>query len=180
MKKKKPWKRRAWQRSQIERLRDEIKKCVNTEFWYAALVLILILPDILAALESLDGEAHQYLYEAWCEKWLPNEYAPLAKDLYFLRCAIAHQGHFRHEANKKRIFFTLGSRDAHMRKYKNALDNKDALTLHLETFAKHMTDAVDAWYLAKARNPNVQEHLGSLVQRYPGGSLNFLNEDAIG
>jgi hypothetical protein len=180
MKKKKPWKRREWQRRQIKRLTDEIKKCMDAGLWYATLVLTLILPDIFAALESHDGKAHKYLYEKWCEKWLPNEYAPLAQDLYFLRCAIAHQGRFRHEAIVRRVFVTLGSNDDHMREYKDVFEHKDALTLDLKTFAKNMIDAVDAWYLKEARNQNVQKHLGSLVQHYPRGSLDFLDRDAIG
>ena len=43
----------------IKALIKEINKCLDAKLWYAALVLILILPDICAALESLKGKSEQ-------------------------------------------------------------------------------------------------------------------------
>ncbi len=165
--------RQRWQRSQIERLTDEINKCLNAELWYAALVLVLILPDICVSLELSKGNTNGDLYEKWCKKWLANEYGSLAKDLYYLRCGLAHEAKSQHRAIKsKRIFFTLGSKDAHMRQH------KEAFTLDLNTFAGDMTDAVKAWYVKQAQNQNVQRNIGAVIQYYP--SLDFLNVRAIG
>jgi hypothetical protein len=164
----------------IKTLTDEIMNCLKAQLWYAALVLILTLPDICAALETSDGQSKPDRYQAWCEKWLLANKYPLvsAKDLYFLRCGVAHQGKFRHPAMKyNRIFFTLRMKDgfwAHMNTHKGALN------LDLVMFAKDMIDAVEAWYANEAKNQNVKKNLGALIQYYPNGLLDFLNLPAIG
>jgi hypothetical protein len=164
--------RQRWRLRQIESLTDEINKCLNAELWYAALVLILILPDICVSLELFKGNTNGHLYKKWCEKWLANEYGSLAKDLYYLRCGLAHEATSQHRNIKsKRIFFTL-SKNAHMQ------EHKEAFTLHLNTFAGDMTDAVKAWYAKQGQNPNVQKNIGAIIQYYP--SLDFLNVPAIG
>lgn len=176
---KKRRKRREWQRRQIKSLTDEITNCLKAQLWYAALVLIRTLPDICAALESRDGQSKPDRYQEWCEKWLLKKYPMVsAKDLYFLRCGVAHQAKFRHPAMKySRIFFTLRLKDgffAHMNTHQGALN------LDLVMFAKDMIDAVEAWYTAEARNENVKHNIGSLIQYYPNGLLDFLNLPAIG
>jgi hypothetical protein len=177
---KKRRKRREWQRRQIKSLTDEIMNCLKAQLWYAALVLMLTLPDICAALEAPDGQSKPDRYQAWCEKWLLANKYPLvsAKDLYFLRCGVAHQAKFRHPAmTYNRIFFTLRSKDgfwAHMNKHQGALN------LDLVMFAKDMIDAVEAWYASEAKNQNVKKNIGSLIQYYPNGLLDFLNLPAIG
>ncbi len=166
-------KRQQWRLRQIEGLTDEINKCLIAEFWHAALVLTLILPDICVSLELSKGNSNGHLYEQWCEKWLANEYRSLAKDLYYLRCGLAHEATSQHRNIKsKRIFFALGSKDAHMQ------EHKEAFTLDLNTFAGDMTDAVKAWYAKQAQNPNVQKKIGAIIQYYP--SLDFLSGPAIG
>src|SRR5580693_3991284 len=103
---KKGRKRREWQHRQIKTLTDEITKCLNADLWYAALVLILILPDICVSLELPNGNTNGDLYEKWCEQWLANEYGSLAKDLYYLRCGLAHEAKTQHRnIRSKRIFF---------------------------------------------------------------------------
>jgi|SRR5271155_440847 len=168
-------KRREWRRHQIKSLTDEIENCLNAELWFAALVLVLILPDICVSLGLAKGKTNGDLYDKWCKKWLANEYAPVSEDLYYLRCGVAHQATSQHQAIKsKRIFFTVGSKDAHMKKHQGAL------TLDLSTFAEDMIDAVEAWYAKEANDQTVQKNIGAVIQRYPIGSLDFLNVAAIG
>jgi hypothetical protein len=162
------------QHRRIKALTKEITQCLNSGLWYAALVLILTLPDICGALESSNGETDDHRYYAWYEKWLMNKYPSVsAEDLYRLRCGVAHQGKARHRKIKYRIFFTVNSKDRCRKR-----ENNGALILDLHVFAEDMVDAVERWY--KAKNPNVKKHLSGLVQYYPNGLPPYLDEPAIG
>jgi hypothetical protein len=172
MKHKKKVRRRQHRR--IKALTKEITKCLNRKLWYAALVLILTMPDICAALESSDGETDDDLYYAWYEKWLMNKYPSVsATDLYRLRCGVAHQGKVRHRKINYRIFFAVNSKGGCRKR-----ENNGALILDLHVFAKDMIDAVEQWY--EAKNPNVEKHLSGLIQYYPNGLSPYLDEPAIG
>jgi hypothetical protein len=161
-------------RRRIKVLTKEIMECLNRELWYAALVLILTLPDICEALESSNGEAKRKRYYDWYRKWLMKTYPKLsAEALWGLRCGVAHQGKAQHEEIKyERIFFTVSKDGCRMR------ENEGALILNLHIFAKDMVDAVERWY--KAKNQNVKKHLCGLVQYYPNGLSPYLDEPAIG
>ena len=57
-----------------------------------------MLPDICGALESDNGFASGERYKAWYDAWLGPKYAEVgmhysftADDLWYLRCALAHQ-----------------------------------------------------------------------------------------
>jgi hypothetical protein len=173
-KKRKPQKVRRRRHRRIKVLTNEITQCLNEELWYAALVLTLTLPDICAALESPTGFAETEDYKAWYEQWLIGKYPKVrSKDLYYLRCGMAHQGKSQHpKIPYNRIYFTLGSGGTHMK------EHKGALILNINEFAKDMIDAVEEWYAKQEQNQNVHRNISALIQHYP--SLDFLDEPAIG
>jgi hypothetical protein len=177
-KKSKPRKVRRRQHRRIKTLTGEIKKCLDAGLWYAALVLILTLPDICAALESSSGRTRPERYQEWCKKWLMNKYPLMkAKDLYSLRCGVAHQGRARHSDIKYRIFFTVDSKEGLSA---NMKELKGVLILDMTMFAKDMIDAVEAWYAKEAKNQNLKKNLGALVQYYPNGLSGYLEQPSIG
>jgi hypothetical protein len=156
----------------MDTLTDEIKNAIRNRLWYAALLLVLALPDVCAALESKNGLSSRDLYRAWYDTWLKRKYEMVsADDLYFLRCGVVHTAKFAHRAMKyKRIFFTL--RPNGMFFHKNVLN--DALNLDLVWFCKDMVESVKEWFARKKTDPQVQANLANLFQYHPNGLLPYL------
>lgn len=190
MKKKKPWKRREERRRRMKTLTDEIVNCLKAELWYAALVLTLMLPDICAALEAENGATTPERYKAWYEKWLQHKYEKIsADDLYYLRCGVAHQAQFSHQAIKyDRIFFTLkhpkgkywsfGKVHEHRKIQKT--DRGQSYSTDLKRFCENVIDSVDEWFAHKTNDANVKNNIGHLVQFYPHGLLDYMDLPAVG
>lgn len=157
----------------MESLTDEIKNALRAKLWYAALVLTLTLPDVCAALETVDGRSTPERYKAWYNAWLKKKYDGLvsADDLYFLRCGVAHQAKFKHAAMQyKRIFFSLRPNGQFF--HKNVLD--EALNLDLMWFCKDVVESAEEWFFQKKADYCVQANLTNLVQFHPHGVLPYL------
>lgn len=84
----------------MKELLASIEQCLKAQNWYAATALSLTVPDVCAALESLDGRASGKLYAGWFDKYLGAKYGASAgggqpwltgSDCYALRCAFLHQ-----------------------------------------------------------------------------------------
>src|SRR5262245_45193585 len=70
---------------------NEMDNCEKNKCYWALLHLVVILPDICAALETNNGETDGDKYQKWCEKNLSNP--KLAKqDWWAIRCGLLHQG----------------------------------------------------------------------------------------
>jgi hypothetical protein len=171
----------------IKALIKEINKCLDAKLWYAALVLILILPDICAALESLKGKSEQR-YTAWHEKWLMNKYPSVsAQDLWNLRCGMAHQGKPGHRKLTYRVFFTVNSKDGFRIRELDVVEGSNSTTplkkakiLDLQVFAKDMIAAVEEWYAQKGQTEEVKKNISALIQYYPDGLPPYIDQAAIG
>lgn len=71
---------------------EEIKRCARAKCFWALLHLLVILPDICAALEADDGKADDGRYRNWCRRYFPGDKAFTHEDQYAIRCALLHQG----------------------------------------------------------------------------------------
>ncbi len=72
---------------------EEIERCKAAQCYWALLHLLVILPDICAALEANDGKAGKGgPYRNWCRRYFgrDREFTPV--DRYALRCVLLHQG----------------------------------------------------------------------------------------
>lgn len=80
---------------------EEIQECLEQENYFAALTMVLILPDICAEIEK--GEKSKRVdYEHWCDKWLHDLFPDLlikingeegwGKIIYQIRCSVLHNG----------------------------------------------------------------------------------------
>ena len=161
----------------METLANEIKEALRNKLLYAALILTLTLPDACAALEAPNGETSHDQYKAWWNQWLNGKYEDdlTADDVYLLRCAVAHQGRFRHRGMKfERVFFTL--RPGGLFFHKNVLGSggNTAFNLDLFWFCKDVVEAAEAWFAQKKTDPQVQKNLALLVQFHPNGVLPYL------
>jgi len=70
---------------------SEMQRCADTLCNWALAHLVMMMPDICAALESSDGRASETRYRAWCERWLDCAVFN-GLERYKLRCSLLHQG----------------------------------------------------------------------------------------
>ena len=85
----------------MERFINAIKNCLDTENWYGAIVLSLIMPDICGKIAYPNKNTSQ-AYKEWFDGYLSGYYKSIiggkeitlmtASDCYALRCSIVHAG----------------------------------------------------------------------------------------
>lgn len=69
----------------------EMACCDTAKCYWALLHLVIIMPDICAALESTRGEAKPKYYMDWCRRYLASP-SISPKEWYEIRNLILHQG----------------------------------------------------------------------------------------
>src|SRR5690349_8935694 len=73
---------------------DEMERCERAECFWALLHLVVVMPDICAALEHDKGDTSGESgarYENWCGRYWPPS-TITAKRRWEIRCALLHQG----------------------------------------------------------------------------------------
>lgn len=84
----------------MKHLLDAVRDAVREKNWYAALGLVLSLPDIAAELDGRTGTRARDPYLSWYDDYLLKQYARgsivflSGADCYALRCAFLHLGDF--------------------------------------------------------------------------------------
>lgn len=73
----------------MQRIIDEIKGCLEHQYYFAALILSLAIPDVCLSYEekkvkNLDS------YSEWCKKWFDRDFDISGEVIYALRCAMMH------------------------------------------------------------------------------------------
>lgn len=82
---------RQWLEQTFKVYFDEMQRCVKGKCYWALLHLVLVLPDVCAAMESVNGESDDGRYRNWCKRYLSDEMIN-PDDWYRMRCVILHQG----------------------------------------------------------------------------------------
>ncbi|MEI8014212.1 MAG: hypothetical protein WCH20_05170 [Nitrospira sp.] len=82
---------RQWFENTFKVYLDEIERCVQSKCYWALLHIVLVLPDVCAAMETDDGTTGGKEYRGWCERYLAD-HSISAEDWYQMRCIILHQG----------------------------------------------------------------------------------------
>ncbi len=70
---------------------EEMDRCRKAKCYWALLHLVLVLPDVCAAMETDNGETKGELYKQWCAKYL-SDHLIQSNDWYQMRCRVLHQG----------------------------------------------------------------------------------------
>ncbi len=144
---------------------DEIEKCFWAGCYWALLHLIVVLPDVCAALESENGMASGIAYKRWCARYT-HQSALSPEEWYDIRCAILHEGRTRGRREEKLYRFIECDPTKKLHR------TGDAKTMSFETYAlaQEMSLAVRRWIKALARergrtprSRNVQRNIASLV-----------------
>jgi hypothetical protein len=84
--------------SPLDQILADIKRALDSNFYYLAIMMALALPDICACLESPNGNTRGRVgeaYKAWFRANLAAKFSNLTDvDAYQMRCGVMHQGHF--------------------------------------------------------------------------------------
>src|SRR5215472_14803882 len=70
---------------------SEMDKCKTSGCHLALLHIVVVLPNICAALESQNGEADGNAYKRWCGERLPSHVLS-PDERWEMRCALVHEG----------------------------------------------------------------------------------------
>ena len=154
---------------------ETMELCVKGRAYWALLHVLVVIPDICAAMEHADGEAKEGRYRNWCKRYLSD---PRMKpeDWYRLRCLVLHQGRTRdHRGKSQYDCFRFG----HLREetisnmHLKVESGPDRRLIHLDVSAlwKEVRRAVDDWfvYIEKEASDkvvkNVERNVQSLAQK---------------
>lgn len=151
----------------MEQYIREIRVAVEGKAWLLALSGVLSLPDMCAAIESVDGRTDGAKYRRWIERWLGEKYPRLNPgELWQLRCSFLHQGRTYARSYERIVFTGLDRRTVF---HNNVINN--ALNLDLPTFCNDMLEAVALWQAA-AKDEDAETYnanLENVVRWYPAG-----------
>jgi len=152
----------------------ELERCIRANCWWAALHLLVVLPDVCAALETREGRSTGVLYRNWCARYLTN--LPVSGDeFYELRCCVLHQGRLRVKRSKYSSYSLLYSdylneREHSLQRSKSEAVAKDDLMLDLPILAEELIAGVRRWFEALQKRAkcveaaNVACHISSLAR----------------
>jgi hypothetical protein len=156
---------------------DQVEAAVNAHLYYLALFACLALPDICAAMESVDGEATKQRYLDWFDQWLPqyakNPFVQLtALDCYLFRCSLLHQGSAQHpKSTYDRILFVEPGTTTNVF-HLNSLNG--ALNIDVTNFCRDILAAARTWIKTAESTPNYQQNFPRFMTRYPGGLAPYI------
>ena len=149
---------------------EEIRRCIEHKCYWALLHIVIVLPDICAALESKDGQTHGNRYKDWCHRYLPNGEL-YNEDWYEIRKIVLHQGKTR--ATKGRygayIFSQPNAQGISVHREIDRTGRTTSLILDVGRLAKEIRVAMQKWFAeleagkAPSRTCNVERNLSSLV-----------------
>jgi hypothetical protein len=151
---------------------EEIEGCRARDCYWALLHVVVNLPDICGALESLGGETTPNRYKDWCKRYRPSG---LTGDEYWeMRNRVLHQGRSKTASGRFYKFTKPAPDGSHAHR---TTPSPDVMVLDVGELAKEMISSIQKWFVdlqgldAERRN-NVTKNLPSLVtvktQALPG------------
>lgn len=157
----------------MEQYLESIAISLNTENYFSALALALMMPDICSAIESKNNKGSGKLYSEWFDKYLSHYYTdanyftpPMVflsgKECYALRCSYLHQG--MHEIGHQSILEreenpcqTIQFVAKGMPQDKLKLGS--LVLLNLNNFCQQIISAVETWLKDNSENQLVNTRL---------------------
>jgi hypothetical protein len=141
----------------------EMSRCATAKCYWALLHLVIIMPDICAALESTRGEAKPKYYMDWC-RISPIEW-------YEIRNLILHQGRTK-KLKGRYIGYSFHQPETYSTVVHRHLDGR-TLRLDVHELSREMREAMNRWFEEIEANihlnhsQNVARNVSSLVRLYP-------------
>lgn len=155
----------------MENILISIKKSIDAQNWYSALVLSLIVPDICGKIENNSSPKR---YSEWFNKYLGEKYRDYlsGEDCYALRCSYLHEGTGNIEnQNAKEVldrieFITNGP---HLNYFENCqfgnskYDGKTFLILSNVQFCNDIIEAAQKWIFDNKDNKDFQQNINDML-----------------
>src|SRR5262249_25645939 len=73
---------------------ETMEQCVKGRAYWALLHVLVVIPDVCAAMERKEGDTDGAAYRNWCTRFLADQKMK-ARDWWRLRCLLLHQGRTR-------------------------------------------------------------------------------------
>lgn len=152
---------------------EEMDRCREAKCYWALLHVVVMLPDVCAALESESGEAGGGgPYIAWSKANFTGHYLSAA-DRYEIRCALLHQGRTTVDAGRFASYsFVQPSASGEVAHNWVTPEDRN-ITLDVGEMARDTTAAIRSWF-EKLQLPensrklkNVERHLHWLAKEKP-------------
>ncbi len=151
---------------------DEIGRCKAARCGWALLHLVVVLPDVCAALESSDGETTSHRYRDWCVRYLPQTVL-LPEDRYEMRCVLLHQGRTLPTRGRYASFSFVQPGAALGNVHQAVVPEDRNITLDVHQMADEMANAIRKWFADLQTSTRLQErqyvqqHLRPLARVQP-------------
>lgn len=169
---------RQWFEDTFKVYFDEIERCVQGKCYWALLHVVLVLPDVCAAMETDSGTTEGKLYRQWCEKYLAD---PLVtpEDWYQMRCSVLHQGRTidgKQISQYAGVAFSQPSW-AIVHRCVSQTPEGEFLQLDVGEMANEMRVAMNKWFevLREKEDPrivrNVSRHAGAIARSHDNPAM---------
>lgn len=155
-------------------LLKQIELSLHANLYYLSLVAVLCLPDMCAALGSLDGRTTGQRYAKWFDDNVAPKYGDRlsGETCYQFRCSLLHEGTTQHPTSKyTRIIFLEPGSSGHTF-HNNLID--DALNLDVRIFCFDVMGAAAAWINANEDTATYKNNSARFIQRYPAGLAPYI------
>lgn len=156
---------------------NEIDRCLETKCHLALLHVLLVLPDVCAALEASPGAGVGDRYVAWCSKHLPTSATVSGADRYQMRNSLLHAGsttaqnlHKKHRTGYE-YFSYIDPEGFDVSVHNTASQDGKILNVDVIQMAAETKQALENWFLALQSDPDrlllVEKSHGRLVRHQP-------------
>ena len=152
---------------------DEMERCARAKCYWALLHIVVVLPDICAALQSANGDAgNGGPYQGWYkENFSGNYLSPV--DRYKIRCALLHQGRTVVPSGSYASYSFIQPATSGSIAHNWVTPSERNMTLDVGEMARDTRAAMRTWF-TKLQLPanatklaNVQRHLPLLAREKP-------------
>lgn len=156
----------------MERFTQAINKSIESENWYAALILALTIPDICGRLSNPElAKESKKRYVKWFDEYVLHHYERPSHgegftfmsggDCYALRCALLHEG--RDDVTSQKARREVLSRIMFSTAKCHRIKVNDILVLNIQRFCEEICQGVQVWNENFKDDVNVQESIKKLL-----------------
>jgi len=159
-------------------LLDQIERGLQANLYYLSLLAALSVPDMCAALSSLDGQTNRTRYADWFDQNVARKYNGNldGETCYQFRCSLLHQGTTQHPKSPySRIIFVEPPQPYfyHNNIFDHGPDNI-AFNLDVGIFCRDIIASAKTWLEANENTPTYKNNFPKFIQRYPKGLAPFI------
>jgi len=147
---------------------NQMKQASDAGLYLVALITALTLPDMLAALSSVNGRATGERYRTWVQKHLRRS-ADDAAQLYGFRCSLLHQGSpYPHGGFDRIAFFEPGTLTQFHYTHIE-IGGNTIVWVSVPMFVDDMQHAAEDWLSEHGGSETVRRNLKRFARRRPEG-----------